>query len=113
MNKFARAAMASAIVFTAVVPNTAFAVVPVPPPIPMAGGAGAGAAVTGGFIGFVGLLVTYDLIRRTSCSGDFLGFGGPGFSEPITPAMSVITPPICAPIHKINMHKKPVLRAKG
>ena len=28
----------------------------------------------------------YDLARRTSCQGDTLGLGGPGFSSAITPA---------------------------
>lgn len=32
------------------------------------------------------VLVFYDLQRRTSCEGDVLGLGGPGFDSPITPA---------------------------
>jgi hypothetical protein len=104
MNRFMCAAMASAFVFTAVVPNTASA--GVPPPVVVAGtSSAAGAAATGGFIGFVGLLVTYDLIRRTTCSGDFLNLGGPGFTSPITPAMSIITPPICGHVPKAR-HRK-------
>jgi hypothetical protein len=113
MNKFVHAALATAIVFTAVVPNRAFALAPapVPVPVPFAGGAsaGAGAAVAGGFIGFVALLVTYDLVRRTSCSGDFLGLGGPGFTTPITPGMSVLAPPKCVPARKPSR----VISAKG
>jgi hypothetical protein len=65
----------------------------------------AGAAATGGFIGFVGLLVTYDIIRRTTCSGDFLNLGGPGFTSPITPAMSILSPPICGHVPKAR-HRK-------
>jgi len=42
---------------------------------------GAGAAATTGFLGFVAVLAGYDLLRRTTCSGDFLGLGGPGFGE--------------------------------
>src|SRR5215475_14559481 len=41
----------------------------------------AGAAAVGGFLGFVAVLAGYDLLRRTTCSGDFLGLGGPGFGE--------------------------------
>lgn len=29
--------------------------------------------------------MVYDLHRRTSCIGDPLGLGGPGFFEPVTP----------------------------
>ena len=113
MNKFAHAAMATALVFTAGAPNKALALAPapVPMPVPIAAGtsSAAGAAATGGFIGFIGLLVTYDIIRRTSCSGDFLRLGGPGFTTPITPGMSIISPPKCAPVLKHS----PVLHAKG
>jgi hypothetical protein len=119
MHKFVHAAIATALVITAVGPNKAFALAPVPVPVPVpvrvpvpiAGGASAGAGVAGGFIGFVGLLVTYDLIRRTTCSGDFLQLGGPGFTTPITPAMTVL-PPRCAPA-PVPVHKHPVLHAKG
>ena len=126
MGNFVRAAAASALVFTIVAPNPAFALVPAPivpvpmvpapiapapQPVPHVGGgsAGAGAAITGGFLGFVGLLVSYDLIRRTTCSGDFLQLGGPGFTQPITPAMTVL-PPRCAPV---PVSKRPVVHAKG
>jgi hypothetical protein len=54
-------------------------------------------------------LVSYDLMRRITCSGDFLQLGGPGFTQPITPAMSVLHPR-CAPV---PVPKQPVLRAKG
>jgi hypothetical protein len=121
MGSFVRAAAASALLFTTVAPNPAFALVPAPivpapiapapQPVPhvVGGGTGAGAAVTGGFLGFVGLLVSYDLIRRTTCSGDFLQLGGPGFTQPITPAMTVL-PPRCAPV---PVSKRPVVHAKG
>ena len=127
MGSFVRAAAASALLFTTVAPNPAFALVPAPivpvpivpapiapapQPVPhvVGGGTGAGAAVTGGFLGFVGLLVSYDLIRRTTCSGDFLQLGGPGFTQPITPAMTVLPPPRCAPV---PVSKRPVVHAKG
>ena len=110
MKKFLRAAVVGAIVSAAAIPNSAFAVIalPAPPPAVISGGgggAGAGAAATGGFIGIVALLVTYDIIRRTTCSGDFLGLGGPGFTSPITEGMSII-PPQCAPAAKHVRHRK-------
>jgi hypothetical protein len=93
MKKLLYAAAISMTVFVSAAPSTALAVavVPVAPPIPAAGG-GAGAGATGGFIGFVGLLVSYDLIRRLSCSGDFLHLGGPGFSRPIAVGSNVMIP---------------------
>jgi hypothetical protein len=111
MRKLVRAAMLSGMLFATVAPDQTFAFAPPPPPAPIVVGssAGAGAAVTGGFIGFVALLVSYDLMRRTTCSGDFLQLGGPGFTQPITPAMTVL-PPRCAPA---PVPKKPVLHAKG
>jgi predicted DNA-binding ribbon-helix-helix protein len=66
-------------------PASAWCPPPVPPPAPpiiahgTSGAAGAGAAA--GFIGFVAVLVGYDLLRRTTCVGDFLYLGGPGFTE--------------------------------
>jgi hypothetical protein len=97
MNKMVSAATAATLLLAAIVPNQAVATVyhpPLHPPVVHGGGSGAGAAAAGGFIGFVGFLAIYDLIRRTTCSGDFLGMGGPGFSEPIRPGMNVL-PPQC------------------
>jgi len=106
MRKFVGAAVASALLFTAVVPNTALAYVPPPAPVVAAGSSNAaGAAAVGGFIGFVALLDLYDIIRRTTCSGDFLGLGGPGFGEKITPMMNVL-PPQCAPVVKRSRNRK-------
>ena len=107
MSKFVRAAVASAFVFAAVVPNTASSAMPVPVVHPVTAGtsSAAGAAAVGGFIGFVALLDIYDIVRRTSCSGDFLGLGGPGFSEPVTPLMNVL-PPMCQTAPKARHHKK-------
>jgi hypothetical protein len=51
----------------------------------------AGAAAVGGFLGFVAVLAGYDLLRRTTCSGDFLALGGPGFTEKL-PNGNVMTP---------------------
>ena len=55
-----------------------------PPPATVAAGASstAGAVATGAFLGLVAALDIYDIIRRTTCSGDFLHFGGPGCTEP-------------------------------
>jgi hypothetical protein len=49
-----------------------------------------------GFLGTIASLGAYDIVRRTSCSGDFLGLGGPGFSQPVKATDNVI-PPACAP----------------
>jgi len=39
------------------------------------------------------LAVMYDIERRRTCN-DYLGFGGPGFDEPLKPGMNVL-PPRC------------------
>jgi hypothetical protein len=100
-----------AVALTAILPTTASAYYPKPPVIipkfttGTSGAAGAGA--TAGFIGFVAVLVGYDLIRRTTCSGDFLYLGGPGFTEKM-PTGNVMIPQ-CRPIVK---HRR-ALHAKG
>jgi hypothetical protein len=38
------------------------------------------------------LLVFYDLHRRASCDGDYLGLGGPGFDGKPTPPTNVMIP---------------------
>ena len=68
----------------------------------------AGVAATGGFIGVVAVLAGYDLIRRTTCSGDFLHLGGPGFAEPMPNGNVMI--PRCK-IVKVK-HQK-VVKARG
>ena len=107
MRKVVCAAVASAFMFTAIAQNTASATVPVPVPVlhplTVATSSAAGAAATGGFLGFVALLDGYDLIRRTTCSGDFLGLGGPGFTEPMPNGNVMI--PQCPLLHK-GKHKK-------
>lgn len=100
----ARVAFMCVFVATAIVPKAAFAILPPPVPVQAAAGASAGVAVTGGFLGFVGALALYDIIRRVSCSGDPLGLGGPGFSSPMTAAMTVL-PPQCAFAQKHNRHR--------
>lgn len=105
MNKFVCAAAIAALAFTAAVPTTASAVMVAKPFVPAATtSSAAGAAAVGGFIGFVAALDIYDLIRRTTCSGDFLRLGGPGFSEPLKVGMNVLTPQ-CPVVHKTKRKK--------
>jgi len=95
MNKVLRVTVASAFVFAAIAPNTALAVPP--PPVHhviVASSSTAGASATAGFLGFVAFLATYDFVRRTTCIGDPLALGGPGFTEPM-PAAGNIIPPKC------------------
>ena len=111
MHKLGQAVAISAAALIAA-PTMASAFYCPPPPVVVAHAAGtsaaAGVAATGGFIGFVAVLVGYDLIRRTTCSGDFLHLGGPGFTEPMPNGNVMI--PQCK-IKKVA-HKK-VLRVRG
>src|SRR5271169_2738534 len=79
MKKVLCATVASAFLFTAIGSNTASAVPGAP--VPIAGGtsAAAGVAATGVFIGIVGGLVLYDLLRRLTPMPDWLHLGGPDF----------------------------------
>ena len=79
---------------------------PAPPIITHGTSGAAGAAASAGFIGFVAALAGYDLLRRTTCVGDFLYLGGPGFTEKM-PNGNVMIPQ--CPIVK----KRPVVRARG
>ena len=104
MKKITCAVIASAFVFAAVAPNTASAAAPVVPSAVVAGTSStAGAWAAGGIIGVAAFLATYDLIRRTTCSGDFLALGGPGFTEPMPNGNVMI--PQCPVIHKVK-HKR-------
>src|SRR5262245_51704067 len=71
---------------------------PPPPPPPIFNGGGtsgaAGASGVTGFIGFVAALVTYDLLRRTTCIGDPLRLGGPGFDSPVLPQHGNVMIPV-------------------
>ena len=117
MKKRVSVVLAASLMTTVLIPTESFAMAAVvhPAPIISGGGSGAGAGAAGGVIGVAAFFVVYDLIRRTSCSGDFLGLGGPGFSTPIT-VENVITPPKCGPIprkrHPRKRHRA-VLHAKG
>jgi len=103
MNKFVCAAV-GCIFVAAVTPNTASAVIVVHPTPALGASSTAGAAATGGFLGFVAFLATYDFVRRTTCIGDPLALGGPGFSEPM-PAVGNIIPPKC-PLFKKGKGRK-------
>jgi len=81
-------------------------VIPVTPIVSHGTSGAAGAAATAGFIGFVAGLAGYDLLRRTTCVGDFLYLGGPGFTEKM-PNGNVMIPQ--CPI----VRKQPVVRARG
>ena len=104
--------LAASLIATVLAPSSSFAIAPVvrPPVVPPGGGGGGGGAGgAGGIIGIAAFFDIYDLIRRTTCSGDFLGLGGPGFTTKINPGDNILIPRQCTPIVK---HRK-VLHAKG
>ncbi len=93
MKKFMYAAIATAFLgIAALAPNQAAAAL-VPAPVPVS--AASSAAPAAGVIGVVAALVVYDLVRRTSCSGDFLALGGPGFDRPVKSGENVLPPRKC------------------
>ena len=111
MKKRISVILAASLMTTALIPAQSFAAVVVPPaPVIIGGGGGAGAGAAGGVIGVAAFFVFYDIIRRTSCSGDFLGLGGPGFDTPVT-IENVLTPPKCGPIR--HKRHRAVLHARG
>ena len=68
----------------------------IPPPIVASSSSvGAGIWISGAIIGVAALLGIYDITRRTSCVGDFLHLGGPGFDRTIAPNDTVLKPPAC------------------
>lgn len=86
-----RAALALAALMT--LSASASAIMTPPPPVLAHGG---GTAAPGwGVIGIAGALVFYDLVRRTTCSGDFLNLGGPGFSQPMRATDNALVPRRC------------------
>ena len=117
MKKQISAALAAVLVTTTMIPSQSFATIAAPlvivtvpppsPPPPMAhgssGGAGGAGAAAGGIIGVAAFLAGYDLIRRTTCSGDFLYLGGPGFTEPMPNGNVMILQ--CPLLHK-GTHKR-------
>jgi hypothetical protein len=102
MQKFMRAAVAAAFLGgLALVPNQALAFQPPPKPV---AGSGGGAGAAGVIIGIATFLAIYDFTRRTTCSGDWLNLGGPGFDSRITAGMNVLPPPACGTPKKHRKH---------
>ncbi len=97
MTKFSRyavAALCAAALFTSITrPVNAAFVLPPAPPAGAAAAGGSGAAGAGIFIGIVALLDIYDFTRRTTCLGDPLKLGGPGFTSAIKPTDNTLPPP--------------------
>lgn len=57
---------------------------------------GLGAWIAGTVIGIAAFLDAYDFTRRTTCIGDPLRLGGPGFTEPL--GVGNVMKPQCASI---------------
>jgi len=110
MRKRVSGVVAAILMITTILPTPSFAVVPVVPPQVAVASGGSGAGAAGGVIGLAGFLVLYDLIRRTSCSGDFFGLGDRGFSTPMLIGQNILTPAKCGPVRKRH---STVLHAKG
>jgi len=96
MKKVAGVSLALVLLASSLTPAAA-AMVPVGPVAP-GSSVGLGPWIAGGVVGIAAFLGIYDFGRRTMCSGDFLNLGGPGFTTPVTPGMSVL-PPRCASAH--------------
>jgi hypothetical protein len=99
MKKIAVLATALALLASSLNPASA-ALVPVTP-APAAGvvagsSAGLAAWLAGGVIGVAAFLGIYDFGRRTTCSGDFLQLGGPGFDRRVVPTDNVLPPVRCS-----------------
>ena len=107
MKKQISAILAAALIATAILPGQALALVPPPPPPGPPPGGGGGAGGAGGVIGVAAFFVIYDLIRRTTCSGDFLHLGGPGFTTKIKAGDTILTPP------RVLRSKTPPTARKG
>ena len=88
---------------SSMVPASAL-MLPVAPVAPASSSsAGLGAWVAGGIIGVAAFLGIYDVTRRTTCSGDVLKLGGPGFTEQLGVGNVMI--PQCAVAHKVTRHR--------
>jgi hypothetical protein len=87
------ATLAVSLLSSVVAPQQAFAL---PAPVVVVKTASSPLWVAGGFLGFVATLGVYDLVRRTTCAGDFLNLGGPGFSQPMKATDNALTP-ACPP----------------
>lgn len=67
-----------------------------PPPAPTTSSVSGGIWASGTVIGVATMLGLYDIVRRNTCAGDFLHFGGPGFDRPLTPSDNAVPPTTCA-----------------
>ncbi|QCK86112.1 hypothetical protein E8L99_10290 [Phreatobacter aquaticus] len=95
ITKSLKAVSAAALLATSLLSLSSSASQALPAPLPVAGKSVAGVWGAGSTVGIASFLVIYDIIRRTSCSGDFLKLGGPGFGQPITPGQNVLVPRRC------------------
>jgi hypothetical protein len=75
--------------------NQSKAAAPPATPVAASSSVGAGVWISGTIIGIAAFLGMYDIARRSSCVGDFLNLGGPGFGTTITPSANVLKPPVC------------------
>ena len=97
INRLKGAGIAAALSLAAIV-GTVPAVQAVEGPPPVVAAAGTANAVKWTAIGVIGtatVLVSYDLLRRFGCTGDFLKLGGPGFTGPV--GNQAVMPPRCPP----------------
>lgn len=89
--------LASLIIIGLLTSTASATMVPKPVPFSVTGSSAVGAGFVGGFIGFVAVLVGYDIYRRwVPCASDPLRLGGPGFSTPMVDFTNVKAPPVCA-----------------
>ncbi len=91
------AAFAAALSLAAVVGSAPAAHAVKKPPVIVAGGGATVKWTAVGIIGVAGILVTYDIMRRFGCTGDFLRLGGPGFTSPIG-NQPIMPPRRCMPL---------------
>lgn len=90
MNKFVKTAAAAAMLGGLALAPTQASASLCPPVVAAGGAASAAPALT--VIGIAAFLSAYDFTRRTTCLGDPLGLGGPGFSTAIKPTDNVMIP---------------------
>jgi hypothetical protein len=102
LKRYVGAVLSLALMATTILPTQSFAIPPLPAPVVTGGASGGGASAAGGIIGVAAFFVFYDLVRRTTCSGDFLGLGGPGFTTPINAGTGNVMIPQC---HHVVRHK--------
>jgi hypothetical protein len=83
LKKITILSLAMSLTAASVLPASAGPSPVVTPVTPAGSSTGFGAWVAGGIIGVAAFLGIYDVTRRTTCSGDVLHLGGPGFTQPI------------------------------